>query len=198
MTGDNQGRKLSEIMNGTVPDRNRTGQSRTSKRSVSSQAKKQKALSLRLEGRNYRDIAAGVGCSLSQAHRYVSAALDEIQDKNREIAEDVKVLELERLDALFKTAFAAVQDGDVRAIDQALKCMDRRARLLGLDAATRQEITGNLTASHEWIQLRGVLIKTLSEYPAAKSAIIAAIAQGGNGGTARQRDNEPTSIRREK
>ncbi|KUG14537.1 hypothetical protein ASZ90_015822 [hydrocarbon metagenome] len=175
MTGDPA--TLADKMRGTHPPGNRSGESKTAKRFVASEGKKQKALSLRMEGRNYRDIAAAVGVSLAQAHRYVSAGLEELREKNREIAEDVKVLELERLDNLFKHAYQAVEDGEIRAIDQALKCMDRRARLLGLDAATRAEITGTLVTSGEWRELRAVLVGTLSQFPEAQKAVLAAIAE---------------------
>jgi hypothetical protein len=55
--------------------------------------------------------------------------------------------------------------------------MDRRAKLLGLDAPNKTEISGSLTASAEWIELRGVLIQVLGQFPEAKQAVLAAITE---------------------
>ncbi len=178
-----QGRPLAEIMKAeTEPQGNTMSKNKTGKRGIQAEEKRRRAVDLRRAGFTYEQIADKVGISRGYACKLVTSALKRIREETNEITEDVKALELQRLDELFRTAYQAVLDGEVRAIDQAIKVMDRRARLLGLDAATRQEISGTLTSSHEWIELRGVLIKTLSGYPEAQRAVLAAIA-GGNGGT---------------
>ncbi|MFJ8430480.1 hypothetical protein ACIQ9P_04150 [Kitasatospora sp. NPDC094019] len=61
----------------------------------------------------------------------------------RESIEELRALEDARLDRMFLVAYRkAVRDGDLPAIDRALRIMERRARLLGLDRPIRAEITG--------------------------------------------------------
>ncbi|MEW1719761.1 hypothetical protein [Streptomyces sp. NPDC093109] len=58
-------------------------------------------------------------------------------------ADELRSVEAERLDRLFFVAYRkAVRDGELPAIDRALRIMERRARLLGLDRPAKTEITG--------------------------------------------------------
>ena len=60
----------------------------------------------------------------------MSKALKEI---TREAAEDVRTMELERLDRMFGVHYLNAQAGDVDAVGAAMRIMDRRAKLLGID-----------------------------------------------------------------
>ncbi|HKJ76511.1 MAG TPA: hypothetical protein VKA64_04830, partial [Gammaproteobacteria bacterium] len=73
---------------------------------------------------------------------YVSRALAEINAKTAEDAEEVKRLELERLDRMLLSLWPKVTNGDPQAVEKALKVSERRARLLGIDAPTRGELSG--------------------------------------------------------
>jgi hypothetical protein len=175
MTG---GRRLSEAMNEeTVPEGKTMSRSKTSRKSLIAEEKRQKAIDLRRLGCTYREIADQIGASPGYSFKLVTQALKRIRQETNEIAEDARTLELERLDNLWRYAYQAVINGDVAAIDKAVKVMDRRARLLGLDAPSRQEISGELLTSPQWIELRGILIKTLAGHPEAQKAVLAAIAE---------------------
>jgi VIT1/CCC1 family predicted Fe2+/Mn2+ transporter len=158
-----------------------TGESKTSARRVHAAERRIEAVAYGTAGATYEQIGERLGCSRAVAHKLVTQELSRIREETAEQADELRTLELSRLDALWMRAFDAVRSGNVRAIDQCIRVMERRARLAGLDAATRQEITGNLTTSHEWIELRGVLIQVLGKYPEAQRAVLAAIT-GGNGG----------------
>lgn len=54
--------------------------------------------------------------------------------------EEMRELELDRLDRMQRAVWARVLQGDDKAINTALKILDRRAKYLGLDAPTRQEV----------------------------------------------------------
>jgi len=58
-----------------------------------------------------------------------------------ETAEEIRRLELERLDAMLFAIGPEVRKGSYGAIDRALKIMERRARLLGLDAPVKGALT---------------------------------------------------------
>jgi hypothetical protein len=92
------------------------------------------ALSLRKAGRSYAYIAKELGISRSGAYQTVQAALEEIRQHYRETAHEVISLELERLDEMTRALESKVGYGDATSIAAALRVMERRAKLLGLDA----------------------------------------------------------------
>lgn len=55
-------------------------------------------------------------------------------------AEEVRALELARLDGLMVTLWPMARRGDLAAVDRVLKVMERRSKLLGLDAPQRHEM----------------------------------------------------------
>lgn len=125
--------------------------------SVLVEANKLKALDLRGEGKSYAKIAAALGISKTRAHELVLEGLDELIVQSAESAEQVRVLELGRLDDLLdrlviklslqrKSMLTAdgqrvnVPNPEERTVEAILRVMERRAKLLGLDAP--QEIVG--------------------------------------------------------
>lgn len=97
-----------------------------------------KALELRLAGASYRQIAVSVGASLKTVYLDVQRMLREYAS---EPAEQVRNAELGRLDRLLLAHWPAAVKGDYRATATVLSIMDRRARLLGLDAPLRIDLT---------------------------------------------------------
>src|SRR5690606_34877588 len=96
------------------------------------------ALELRKQGLTYRQIAAQTGYKSAQAaHKAVMTAL---QRTTQEPADEVRKLELERLDALLFGVWEAAINGDDKAVNNALRIMERRAQLLGLDAPVKIEV----------------------------------------------------------
>jgi hypothetical protein len=99
-------------------------------------------LRLRLAGYSHREIAAQLGVAPSSAYKRVRHALDEINKTNLESAEQLRALELLRLDELLNALWDTAIAGDLRAVDRVLKVMERRAKLLGLDAPVKVETDG--------------------------------------------------------
>ena len=107
---------------------------------VASHERKLRALELRKAAVPYQQIADELGYrSASGAFNAVKAAL---KATLREPAEELRELELARLDAMLLPLWRRIQRGDEKAIDRALRIMERRARLLGLDAPTRGQLSG--------------------------------------------------------
>lgn len=101
--------------------------------------KREKACDLRLAGMAYGAIATTVGYSnASHARAAVMAA---IRTRVSESARQVRDMELARLDQMLMALWPAVRRGDPRATDSALKVMERRARLLGLDSQRTGVVT---------------------------------------------------------
>jgi hypothetical protein len=110
--------------------------------------RRQRALALRRENISYRTIADLLrpeypGYVHTTVFKDVQAELVTIRTKTGEIAEDVRQMELERLDVMQHALWDRIEAGDVRAIDTALRVCERRSKLLGLDAPTRTDLTSD-------------------------------------------------------
>ena len=99
------------------------------------------ALLLRLQGYNYDYIGEKLGLKADAVGRAVRSALKRQKAVVAEKADEVIQLELQRLDTLFLHAMAHVRAGNVNAVTQALKVMERRTKYLGLDAPVKTQIT---------------------------------------------------------
>lgn len=108
--------------------------------------RRRQAVELRILGSSYVDIARELGVSAQTAFQIVSNALDDARKEMREKAKDLRDLESDRLDTLYRKVAGAVMPEDApvdpRLIETALKIMERRAKLLGLDAPTKVAGTG--------------------------------------------------------
>jgi hypothetical protein len=101
-----------------------------------------KALELRIAGVRYRQIGAQLGVNHQTAYRDVQAALGELAALSAKKAEKLRELELERCDKLVLALWPKVKAGDEKAVRAVVAVMDRRAKLLGLDAPTKLEHAG--------------------------------------------------------
>ena len=116
------------------------GESRTSPRRLAAVEKQRQALQLRYGGATYYAIAQALGYATAQgALLAVEAGL---RRTVQEPADQLRQLDLGRIDAMLLAIWAKARAGDYEAIDMVLKLLTRRAKLLGLDAPVRQELTG--------------------------------------------------------
>ncbi len=89
------------------------------------------ALELRKRGKTFDDIAQAVGYNSPQAaYEGVKAALKRTQ---QEPADEVRQIELERLDRMLDAMWDKATAGKDFSVDRVLAIMDRRAKYLGLD-----------------------------------------------------------------
>lgn len=100
-----------------------------------------KALELRRSGVTYRQIASALNLSLSGAEKAVKRGLKMIV---AEPAEDVLQLELDRLDGAWMGLWPRIQKGEPAAVTAGIRVIERRARLLGLDAPTHLKVDATL------------------------------------------------------
>ena len=113
----------------------------TSPETAAAKQKAAKAVELRMEGKTFDEIAQEAGYKSRQAaHDAVKRALELIV---REPATELIKLDLERLDKMWGIHYLNAQAGDSQALASCMKIMERRAKLLGLDA--KQELEVNAT-----------------------------------------------------
>ncbi len=103
------------------------------------------ALELRRAGYDYVSIGKILGVTAATAGSYVRNALLQFVGEIAETAEEVRQIELARLDAMQRSLGEKLEHGDLAAINTALRVMERRARLLGLDKGIPQDIRSQQT-----------------------------------------------------
>ena len=105
--------------------------------------RQRQALELHKAGIGYQAIADRLGyAGPSGAYKAVEAALHKTL---QEPADELRGLELERLDAMQVAIWNKAIAGDLRAIDRVLTIMKRRSQLLGLDAPKRVAVAMDVT-----------------------------------------------------
>lgn len=139
--------------------------------------RREQAFHLRLAGATYSAIGAALGISKQAAHSLVLETLDETRIKTAEAVAQVRELEVARIDAIVAKLWA--QRGDPRTADTILRAIDRRARLLGLDAPTKVEadVVSNLGPMTD--DERAARIDAIFERARARRAAAAARGQLG-------------------
>lgn len=102
------------------------------------------AMELRRQGLTYRQIAAKMNIGVKTAYDYVQAELLWLREHTAEDTYAVRDIELDRCEAMINSLWKRIKDGDAAAVAVAVRVMERKARLLGLDAPVRSE---SMTAS---------------------------------------------------
>ena len=95
-----------------------------------------------LAGLSYREIADAMGVSVASICRDANLILDRMKEEQITALVKARTIDARRLDRTLNAIWPDVQKGDLPTIDRFLRLMERRARLLGLDAPTRTELTG--------------------------------------------------------
>lgn len=105
-------------------------------RKVKAHEKRVMALELRKAGLTLDEIARQVGYrSAASVHNAIRIAM---QQSLQEPADEVRQIELERLDKMHRALWPQAIRGEHGAIDRVLRIMERRAKLIGLDAPAKQ------------------------------------------------------------
>ena len=120
---------------------------------VTAAQRRVQALELRKAGYTYEQIGVALGISSQAAYKHVVKALGVINEKLSEATEELRTLEVQRLDRLFEVMYKKAEKGDMNAIDRCVRLMERRAKLLGLDAPAKQEIGLDSTISINFVDI---------------------------------------------
>lgn len=99
-----------------------------------------RAWELRLRGATQHEIAAELQVSQPYVCALLKKAREELVEQNRLDAATATGEQVGRLDRMIAALTAQAEAGDVKAVQALLAVEDRRAKLLGLDAATRKAV----------------------------------------------------------
>ncbi len=116
-------------------------------------------LSLRRQGGDWREIAETLRATLdtddpvpgvtpkydhSLAYKDALAEMNRLSTENKEMAAHELTMQLDQLRELWAKFYGmAVERGDYMAFDRCMTIQERRARLMGVEPAKRQEVTGS-------------------------------------------------------
>jgi hypothetical protein len=121
---------------------------------IDTQIRRGYVFQLRKGGMTYRQIADAVidkfgidnlpkGWDERYAYTDIKRELDHLHQDIADSAAEIIELETQRLDAMLTVLWPQVAKGNQGAVDRVLRIMDRRAKLLGLDAPTKQDVTSD-------------------------------------------------------
>jgi len=118
------------------------GESKTSPRRVNWALQRARAVQMRISGAPYAQIAEATG--YKSAKTCATAVSNEVDTIPLEAAEELRVVELLRLDRMLFAIWPAVQQGALDAIDRALRISERRCRLVpGLEVPRNYVVEGS-------------------------------------------------------
>lgn len=150
--------------------------------------RRRRVLELRRGGYNFYEIADAIreefeDCPESYDSRLayldLQRLLDEMRSELSEALPDVIALEASRLDEMLKALWPAVLRGRERSIEIALKVMERRAEMLGLDSGIKVDWrielvglmnSGTLTEAEVRTQLGEELYASFMQYLEEKAS----------------------------
>lgn len=114
----------------------------TSGQAILALKRKLRAVDLKVENKSYAEIGDDLGISRQAAHKLVMSAIQEEKEELSEKTEHLIVLSNKRLLRLMAKYFPEAEKGDLGAFNAQMKLEERFAKLNGLDAAARTEISG--------------------------------------------------------
>lgn len=119
----------------------RPGPRGVTEREIVSAKRKAEALALRKQGYDYRTIGETLKprCSAQGAHKLVTTALRELVPDQ---AAELRDMMAAQLDDLLVGVWEHALKGDTIAIADAMRLLDRKAKLFGVDAPARVALEG--------------------------------------------------------
>jgi hypothetical protein len=123
--------------------------------------KRVRALELRREGKNYRQIAKEIGWrSHVTAMNNVKAALKETV---QEAADDLRAVESQRLEWLWAKVVERMDTDHLWAVDRGIKVVEQRRALFGLDVSGSGDLAGEVTRYLDLVEMARKDVEDLSE-----------------------------------
>lgn len=110
-------------------------------RDVAAQARRTKAVSMALAGLSHEQIGRELGISPTGARELVARTLEDTRNYQVDQLRDVENARLDRAQAAI---WSEVLKGDVKAVNTFLRISERRARMNGLDAPSKIQMSGSV------------------------------------------------------
>lgn len=122
---------------------------RTPRRDARTAARRTTALELRAQGLTLEAIGARLGITRQSVHELLRREMAAAAETRRDLAEHQLEIDLAAIDAILAGLSTRIADGDPQAGATALRALERRARLLGIDAPTKTDLTSGGQSLHD-------------------------------------------------
>ncbi|WP_287418137.1 sigma-70 region 4 domain-containing protein [Oceanithermus sp.] len=110
-------------------------------RTLSARELERQAFALRLQGYTYDQIGERLGRPRSTVHKAVQRALERRVKEIEGQADELRQMELDRIDRLLVALESRISEGDPAAINSANRLMETRIKLLGLNAPEQRDVS---------------------------------------------------------
>lgn len=110
------------------------------------QARRTEALALILAGLSYEQVAERLDISMRGVYDMVNRTLHNAENR---VVEEMRNVENARLDRVQAAIWPKALKGDIKAVDAYLKISARRAKMNGLDAPTKVNLSLNVRTEME-------------------------------------------------
>jgi predicted transcriptional regulator len=149
-----------------------------------------RAWEMRLRGLTQQSIADELQVSVGYVNGLLKKAREEMVEQNRLDAGTATGEQVGRLDRMIIALTPAAEAGDVKAVSALLAVEDRRAKLLGLDAATRKAV--DLTSGGAPLAYQVTIPVVQRIEPFAAAGVLSADGEEAPAGAAEDDDDGPT------
>ena len=116
---------------------------------ITRRERRRRALDLRKKGWTYEAIGDDLGITKKNARELVVTTIRSRLKREKETAEAITKLELDRLDMALKGLAKKVEAGDTRACEVWIRVSESRRKLLGLDAPEKKQVAVGLVQFEE-------------------------------------------------
>lgn len=113
---------------------------KNTRKTIISEEIRNTVIELRKQGMNYADIASEVGIHMDTARSAVNTYMIRLQARTLESADELRRDDYSKLSMMLDAIWDRVLEGELGAIDRAIKILERRARLMGLDMQQQNAI----------------------------------------------------------
>jgi len=148
-------------------------------RSEAAAERREQAFRLRKLGWSFGAIGRRLGVSHVRAFRDVSSILKELATQTMDAAKELRQLESERLDVLRRRLLPKIKAGDPNTIQAAIRAVQRRCNLFGLDGPKQVEHAGKGGGPIKFRETVGGV--TLDQFKALPTAERVALLRGAMG-----------------
>ena len=130
--------------------------------SIAKKERQEIVYQLRLDGWAQNEIAQRLGVAESTVSLDLKTAFNELKTRVEEEQVHFARTDLARMDRMLTALVPAISTGCTRSITAAIRILERRARLLGLDAALKVDITQD---ARDLDSIKNELVRRLAQLP---------------------------------
>lgn len=134
--------------------------------------RRRKVQAMVLAGVPYDEIASTLGVARSTVQNDVKRLMEDWKKTAQYQIDEARIVELSRMDRLNVAVWRQAVNGDLMAVDKAVKISERRAKMLGLDAAQKMQLEVRIDNPLLLQMVGKALVEVVKEFALAESFLV--------------------------